>query len=117
MIVVPENSQPTSTWPRHLARLSMIAAVLCFLSQLAYAQLTAKEKTATWQTADRAAAAVGIGLLVSGVVLGGVALFGAFRTKNYDTGVIAILGIVVNGGVLAFLAWYLLVVRPTLPLP
>ncbi len=94
----------------------MIAAVLCFLSQVAYAQLTAKEKQPTWTTADRVVAAVGISLLVSGVVLAGVALYGAFRTSNYDTGVIAVIGLAINGGVLAFLAWYVLIVRPTLPL-
>jgi hypothetical protein len=105
-----------STWPRHCARLAMIAAVLCFLSQVAYAQLTAKEKQPTWTAMDRAVASVGIGLLLSGVVLAGVALYGAVRTKNYDTGVIAVIGLVINGGVLLFLAWYVLVVRPTLPL-
>lgn len=103
-------------WPRHLARLAMIAAVLCFLSQLAYAQLSAKEKNPAWTATDRMMAAVGVGLLASGMVLAGVALFGAVRTQNYDTGVIAVIGLVINGGVLAFLAWYVLVIRPSLPL-
>jgi hypothetical protein len=94
----------------------MIAAVLCFLSQVAYAQLTAKEKQPGWTATDGVVAAVGVGLLVSGVVLAGVALYGAIRTKNYDTGVIAVIGLVINGGVLLFLAWYLLIIRPTLPL-
>jgi hypothetical protein len=85
-----------TTWPRHLARLAMIAAVLCFLSQVAYA--------------------VGIGLLLSGVALAATSLFGAIRTSNYDTGVIAVIGLVINGGVLLFLVWYVCFVRPTLPL-
>lgn len=110
------KTAPTTAWPRHLARLSMIAAVLCFLSQVAYAQLSAKEKNPAWSSTDRVVAAVGIGLLFSGVALGGGALFGAVRTRNYDTGVIAVIGLVINGGVLALLAWYVLVVRPTLPL-
>jgi pantothenate kinase type III len=111
------TAKPTTTaWPRHLARLSMIAAVLCFLSQVAYAQLSAKEKKPEWSGTDRAVAAVGIGLLLSGVVLAGVSLVGAIRSGNYDTGVIAVIGFVINGGVLAFLAWYVIVIRPTLPL-
>lgn len=111
----PEKPQKIA-WPRHLARLSMIAAVLCFLSQVAYAQLSAKEKNLAWNATDRTVAAVGIGLLLSGVVLAGVSLVGAIRNGNYDTGVIAIIGLVINGGVLAFLAWYMFVIRPTLPL-
>lgn len=94
----------------------MIAAVLCFLSQVAYAQLTAKDKKAEWSSLDRVVAAVGIGLLLSGVVLAATSLFGAVRTRNYDTGVIAVIGLVVNGGVLLFLVWYVCFVRPTLPL-
>ena len=94
----------------------MIAAVLCFLSQVAYAQLSAKAKNPDWNATDRVVAAVGIGLLLSGVALGGVALVGAVRTRNYDTGVIAVIGLVINGGVLALVAWYVLVIRPTLPL-
>jgi hypothetical protein len=99
-----------------LARLAMIAAVLCFLSQVAYAQLTAKEKKPEWSTLDRVVASVGVGLLISGVVLAAISLYGAIRTSNYDTGVIAVIGLVINGGVLLFLAWYVIVVRPTLPL-
>lgn len=103
-------------WPRHLARLSMIAAVLCFLSQVGHAQLTAKEKDPGWTARDRVAAGVGISLLISGAVLGAAGLAGAVRTKNYDTGVIAVIGLVINVGVLTLLAWYMLVIRPTLPL-
>jgi hypothetical protein len=113
---VPAISKPPTAWPRHLARLSMIAAVLCFLSQVAYAQLSAKEKNPAWSATDRVVATVGIGLLVSGVVLAGVSLAGAIRSGNYDTGVIAVIGLVINGGVLGFLAWYMFVIRPTLPL-
>lgn len=94
----------------------MMAAVLCFLSQVAYAQLTAKEKRAEWSAVDRVVASVGIGLLISGVALAAISLFGAIRTNNYDTGVIAVIGLVINGGVLLFLVWYVCVVRPTLPL-
>ena len=43
-------------------------------------------------------------------------LAGAIRSGNYDTGVIAVIGLVINGGVLGFLAWYMFVIRPTLPL-
>lgn len=94
----------------------MIAAVLCFLSQVAYAQLTAKDKRTEWSATDRVVAAAGVGLLLSGVALATTSLFGAVRTGNYDTGVIAVIGLVVNGGVLLFLVWYVCVVRPTLPL-
>ncbi len=112
----PAIEKAHAAWPRHLARLSMIAAVLCFLSQVAYAQLSAKGQNPRWSATDRAVAAVGIGLLVSGVLLAGIALSGAIRSGNYDTGVIAVIGLVINGGVLAFLAWYMFVIRPTLPL-
>jgi hypothetical protein len=110
-----ENQTPRADWPRYLARLSMVAAVVCFLSQVAYAQLTAKEKTPAWTTTDRVVSTAGVGLLLSGVVLGVVALGAAIRQGNYDTGVIAVIGIVTNGGVLALIAWWVLVVRPTLP--
>lgn len=93
----------------------MVAAVVCFLSQVAYAQLTAKEQTPAWTTTDRVVSTAGVGLLLSGVVLGVVALGAAIRQGNYDTGVIAVIGIVTNGGVLALIAWWVLVVRPTLP--
>lgn len=94
----------------------MVAAAVCFLSQVAYAQLTAKEKRAEWTTTDRVVSTAGVALLVSGVVLGLISLAAAIRQRNYDTGVIAVIGILVNGGVLALIAWWLLVVRPSLPL-
>ncbi|WP_425613948.1 hypothetical protein NA78x_003795 [Anatilimnocola sp. NA78] len=103
-------------WPRHVARLSIIAAVACCLSQIAYAQLSAKEKSPEWSTADRVVSAAGIALLLSGVVLGIVALTAAIRRSNYDTGVIAVIGLFLNGGLLSLIAWWVLVVRPSLPL-
>jgi hypothetical protein len=111
------NTAQKTDWPRHLARLAMVAAVVCFLLQVGYAQLTAKEKSPAWSTTDRAIAAAGIGLLLSGAALALVALIGAVRAKNYDTGVMATIGLAINGGVLAFIAWYVLMVRPGLPLP
>ncbi len=107
--------QTKTDWPRHLARLAMVAAVVCFLLQVSYAQLIAKEKTPVWTATDRVVAAVGIGLLVSGVLLAGVSLVAAVRTGNYDTGVMAVIGLFINGGVLALIAWWVLVVRPGLP--
>jgi hypothetical protein len=111
---------PTTTdWPRHFARLAMVAAVVCFLLQVGYAQLTAKEKKLSPDRSglDGVVDAVGLSLLLSGVLLAGLAMAGAIRTKNYDTGVMAGIGLAINGGVLGFIAWYLLYVRPGLPLP
>ncbi len=117
MVDAPAREEaPNTNWLRHLARLSMVAAVVCFLLQVSYAQLVAKENAPEWTSTDRIVAAVGIGLLISGVVLAAIALYGATRTGNYDTGVMALIGLAINGGVLAFIAWYLLVVRPSLPL-
>ena len=113
---LPANEPKSIDWPRRCARLAMVAAVLCFLLQLAYAQLTAKDKAQRWTATDRVVAAVGVSLLLGGVLLSGLAFAGAVRTRNYDTGVIALIGLLINGGVLAFLAWYVLVIRPTLPL-
>lgn len=110
------TAKPTD-WPRRLARLAMVAAVVCFLLQVSYAQLVAKEKSSAWSATDRVVAAAGIGLLLSGAVLASLSLIGAVRAKNYDTGVMATIGLVINGGVLALIVWYLLVVRPGLPLP
>jgi uncharacterized membrane-anchored protein len=111
------EAAPRTDLPRHLARLAMVAAVVCFLLQVSYAQLVAKEKAPAWSTTDRVVAALGIGLLLCGTVLAGISLVGAIRTKNYDTGVMALIGLAINGGVLAFIAWYVLIVRPGLPLP
>ena len=103
-------------WPRHLARLSIIAAVACCLIQVAYAQLIAKEKSPEWSSADRVVSAVGIAMLLSGTTLGLTALTAAIRRSNYDTGVIAVIGLFINGGLLALIAWWVLIVRPSLPL-
>jgi len=111
------DAAPKTDLPRHLARLAMVAAVVCFLLQVCYGQLIAKSDARAWSAADRVVAALGIGLLLSGAVLASVSLVGAIRTKNYDTGVMAVIGLAVNGGVLALIAWYVLVIRPGLPLP
>jgi hypothetical protein len=111
------SSKKSPDLPRHLARLAMVAAVVCFLLQVSYAQLVAKEKSAAWSVMDRVVAAAGIGLLLSGAALASVSLIGAIRAKNYDTGVMAVIGLAINGGVLVLIVWYVLVVRPGLPLP
>ena len=97
--------------PRHLARLSIVAAFLSCTLNCVFNQL-----------ASRAAAWLGslgwlvdwssLTIVLAGVVLGAIGLAGGLRRKSADTATIATIGLVLNLGILFVVIWYFAVVRP-----
>ena len=117
-----------SSWPRRAARVSIIAALVCFTLQCTVFQLTAPKvpkpgpkQTEAAQPISRARPAVqrlvdsaGMALIVGGFVLGLAGLFGGVQQRSTDIIVMALIGLLLNGGVLAIVGWYFLILRPQL---
>jgi hypothetical protein len=96
---------------RQLARLSIVAALVsctlnCVFSQLASrvgSQLGAYGWLVDWTS---------LAIVLAGVVLGAIGLVGGWRRKSSDTTAIAVIGLVLNLGILFVVVWYFAVVRP-----
>lgn len=115
-----------SSWPRRAARVSIIAALVCFTLQCTLFQLTAPKvpkpnaaEAEAAQPISRARPAVqrlvdsaGMALIVGGFVLGVAGLVGGVRERSSDIIAMALIGLFLNGGVLAIVGWYFLILRP-----
>jgi hypothetical protein len=96
---------------RQLARLSIAAAFLsctlnCVFSQVASrvgSQLGAYGWLVDW---------VSLAIVLAGVALGAIGLVGGWRRKSSNTAAIAVIGLVLNLGILFVVVWYFAVVRP-----
>jgi hypothetical protein len=109
------NASDSSSRARQLARLSIVAAFFsctlnCVFSQLASrvgSQLGGYGWLVDWTS---------LAVVVAGVVLGAIALVSGWRRNwrhsSSDTVAIAVIGLVLNLGILFVVFWYFAVVRP-----
>ena len=96
---------------RQLARLSIAAAFLsctlnCVFNQVASrvgSQLGAYGWLVDWTS---------LAIVLAGGALGAIGLVGGWRGKSRDTATIAVIGLVLNLGILFVVVWYFAVVRP-----
>jgi hypothetical protein len=96
---------------RQFARLSILAAFLscslnCVFSQLvsrAAGSLASYGWLVDW---------ISLAMVVAGVGLGLTGLTGGWRRQSRDTAAIAAIGLALNLGILALVAWYFAVIRP-----
>jgi hypothetical protein len=99
------------SWSRHLARWSVLAAFFSCSLNCVFNQLTARAAAVL----GRFDAFVGWGsllLVLAGMALGASALVGGWRSRSADTMVIALIGLILNGGIVFVVVWYFAAIRP-----
>ena len=99
------------SWPRHVARASILAAFLSCTLNCVFSQV-----------ASRAGPSLGslgwlfdwssLIVVLAGVTCGAWGLVGGWRRRSPDTQMIAVLGLALNLGSLFTIVWYFAVVRP-----
>ena len=92
-------------WSRHAARLSAASAFVCFTLNCIVNQLMLKDpqpgREWVWLTAN-----IVSGLIIGIGIIGGLAgLYGGTRKKSGDTIGIALLGLLLHGGILFVALW------------
>jgi ABC-type transport system involved in multi-copper enzyme maturation permease subunit len=86
-------------WPRHLARLSMLAFVVSFLIRVTYLQLAGRNNALG--SYERFSDGLQLSLILCGFVVGLIALSLSTWRRNWDVAVMAGIGLFFNGAVLA----------------
>jgi hypothetical protein len=102
-----ERDSPPITEPgRWAARLSIISAFVCFTLMCTFQQLTAKQELAgvvAW--AYYAISTLASLFVLGGIVLGFYGLVIGLRRRSLDTAGIAVIGLVLNLGIVFVVAW------------
>lgn len=92
-------------WSRHAARFSAASAFVCFTLNCVVNQLMLKDpqpgRQWVWLTANLASGLI-IGL---GILCGFAGLYGGIRKKSGDTIGIAVIGLLLHGGILFVALW------------
>lgn len=86
-------------WPRHLARLALLAFVVSFLIRLTYLQLAGRN--AGLLAYERISDGLQLSFILCGFVVGLIALGLSLSRRSWDVAVMAVIGLLFNGGVLA----------------
>ena len=89
----------TIDWPRHLARLSIVAFVISFLIRVTYLQLAGRNNGLGGY--ERISDGLQLSFILCGFELGVLALASSIRRRSMDVAVMALIGLLFNGGVLA----------------
>ncbi|MGV3605629.1 MAG: hypothetical protein ACO1RA_04415 [Planctomycetaceae bacterium] len=112
------EAQPSSTdvdesrsWPRFWARTSIFAAITCCTMNCVLFQLTAKQPGGPSELANAIVGYSSLLLVILGFFAGLVAFFQGFRQKTRDTSIIASLGLILCGGILFLMVWFLLLLQ------
>lgn len=112
------EAQPPSTdvdesrsWPRFLARTSIFAAITCCTMNCVLFQLTAKQPGGPSALANAIVGYSSLLIVVLGFVAGLAAFFQGFRQQTRDTSIIASLGLILCGGILFLMVWFLLLLQ------
>lgn len=101
-----------STPRSHLAaRGSIFAALLCFTGNCLLNQLVIKFQLAGAGWLSTTVSVFTSGLVIGGVVLGVIGLVGGRRRGSSDTVGVAVIGLVLNLGIIALTIWALTVLR------
>lgn len=114
-LFLPVNPPPPDTdirsTARQLARLAVIAAILSCSLNCVFNQLTARGA----ESLNRFGGLVGWGSLLivfAGIALGIAGLIGGLKNRSMDTAAIALIGLVLNAGIVFVIVWYFVFVRP-----
>lgn len=86
-------------WPRHLARLSIVAFVVSFLIRLTYLQLAGRNNSLG--SYERISDGLQLSFILCGFAVGLIALGLSAWRRSVDVAVMALIGLLFNGGVLA----------------
>lgn len=112
------EAQPPSTdadesrsWPRFLARTSIFAAITCCTMNCVLFQLTAKQPGGPSELANAVVGYSSLLIVILGFFAGLVAFFQGFRQQTRDTSIIASLGLILCGGILFLMVWFLLLLQ------
>ena len=92
-------------WSRLAARLSAASAFVCFTLNCVVNQLMLKNpqpgREWVWTLTD----VVSLGIIALGIIAGLAALYGGVRKKSSDTIGIALIGLLLHGGILFVAFW------------
>ncbi len=86
-------------WPRHLARLSIVAFVVSFLIRVTYLQLAGRNNALGGY--ERFSDGLQLSFILCGFIAGLFALGLSAWRRSVDVAVMALIGLLFNGGVLA----------------
>lgn len=111
------EQQESRSWSRMLARLSIVAAMLCLSMNCVFNQLTAKSDPASMLGWNRIVGTCSIAVVVLGVLMGLFAMVRGIQRRSTDTATIAAIGLVLNLGIIFVTIWALSIVRDMQPAP
>ena len=94
---------------RYAARMSVIAAFVCFTLNCVLNQFILKQQPASGKAWNLVVGSVSTLVVLGGIGLGIYGLVAGWRRRSLDTAMIALLGILLNLGILAVMAWALYV--------
>ena len=92
-------------WPRWAARASLTAAFVCFALNCVFMQLTREQLPSETELANQIVGSLGLAILIAGIVSAAAALVGGWKHSSRETLVLALMGILLNGGVIAAMLW------------
>ena len=100
----------SKSWARVLARISILAAMLCLSMNCVFNQLNPKSTSADVMFWSRAVGTLSLAVVVAGIVCGLVAAIQSARSRATDTLVMAIAGLVLNVGIIGVTIWVLWII-------
>lgn len=106
-MVKAKEAEDSHSWPRWLARASLMAAFLCFAMNCVLMQVTSKQQPQETQLASAIVGWSSLAVVIAGLVVGVVAGVYGWKSRDRDTLVIAALGAALNGGIVLVMLWLL----------
>ena len=104
------SPQPPTEPGRWAARLSILAAYVCFTLTCTFQQLTAKQKPADVWLLNQIVSWSSLLFVVAGIVLGVYGLIVGLRRHSQTAG-IAVIGLVLNLGIVFVMLWVMWILR------
>ena len=106
----PESPQPPTEPGRWPARLSILAAYICFTLTCTFQQLTAKQKPDEVWLLNQMVGWVSLLFVAGGIGLGVYGLVQGIKRRSQTAGIAAI-GLVLNLGIVFVMLWFLWMFR------
>ncbi len=103
--------EDSAHWSRQAARLSAASAFVCFTLSCVVNQLLLKDPQQPRDTLRLVVDCLAALIVVCGLISGTAGLIGGIRKKSSDTIGIAIIGLVLHGGIAFVVLWGLWVLR------
>jgi predicted MFS family arabinose efflux permease len=112
-VTAPTPDSDPRSLSRQLARVAVIAALVSCSLNCVFNQLTARGAESLRGYGDLVSGGSLVAVLV-GIGLGTAGLVGGLRNRSLDTAVIAVIGLVLNLGIVFVVVWYFALHRPEL---